>query len=166
MSRKCPKRNHLFLNWLRVNRARFPFHPKLLRIRKNRSIAFTFSGIPDEIVFSFNGHRGITVAIMHKGECWDLMGDFDVAEERSEKGWFCRLDLPEKRNYWETREQMWTEHCFETFLAWCTLKLAQARYLALYKYRGCTWAKLLPDENDREQKDRVALIFISGGGHS
>lgn len=160
MSRKCPKKCHLFLNWLRANRTRFPFQPKVLRFRKKMIIEFTFIGVPREICFSFNSRNGISIAVMHKGECWDLIGDFDVAEEYSKEGWFCSLDLPEKRTYWATRKQMWTEHCFETFLAWCQSVLAKSRYLVLYKYSGCTWAKLLKDEKDRDKKDRISLIRL------
>jgi hypothetical protein len=151
MSRKCPKRNHVFLNWLRTNRSRFPFQPRVVGCGKN-GIDFELRGVTPVLKFFFSSRSisGISIAVMWQGKCWDLIGDFDVAEERTDKGWMCRLDLPDKRQYWPTREELWIEHCFERFLAWCNNELAPASWLALYAYSGATWASLLLDEAKAE----------------
>lgn len=163
MSRRCPKRNHFFLNWLKANRSRFHFKPCVIRKWKRR-IEFELQGLTNALRFSFNPRSGISIAVMWQGECWDMIGDFDVAEERTGKGWTCRLDLPEKRQYWRMREQLWIEHCFESFLAWCNDKLAQARCLAFYQLgEGSTWVRLLRDETDRDLEHRVAVITLPKG---
>jgi hypothetical protein len=146
MSRKCPKQNHVFIDWLRANRSRFLFKPSVVRCRKH-IINFELQGITTALKFTFVSRScsGISVAAMWRGECLDMIGDFDVAEERSDKGWMCRLDLPEKRQYWPTREELWIEHCFEPFLEWCNSELATACWLELYDGDGATAAKLHKD---------------------
>ena len=156
--------HRIFIRWLKANRSRFVYQPYVLSRHTDRIIKFTFIGIPGPITCSLNRYSGISVAVMYQGECWDMIGDFDVAEERTDKGWMCRLDLPEKRQCWQTRELLWTEHCFEPFLEWCNETLAQARWLAFYQCReGSTWAKLLRDETDRDMEHRVAVITLPEG---
>jgi hypothetical protein len=152
MSRKCPKRNHVFLNWLKENRSRFSFQPRVVRCRKH-IVDFEMQGTTNALKFSFISRScsGISVAAMWHGECLDIIGDFDVAEERSDKGWMCRYDEPEDRQYWQTREQLWIEHCFEPFLKWCNNELATARWLELYIGEGTTAAKLHKDRPATDQ---------------
>lgn len=42
-----------------------------------------------------------------------------------------------------SREALWREHLFETFLAWINNTLATTSALALYRLDSATWVKLL-----------------------
>jgi hypothetical protein len=74
-----------------------------------------------------------------------------VAEELTDKGWMCRLDVPEKRQYWVTWEKLWIEHCFEPFVEWCNNKLASSNWLELYLRDGSSSAKLHKILSDTDQ---------------
>jgi hypothetical protein len=76
---------------------------------------------------------------------WDSLGDFYVCEERTDRGWMCRSDPPETRQYWQTREEMLIEHCFEPFLESCNRELATARWLELYELSEMSGAQLYKD---------------------
>ena len=114
---------------------------------------FEMLGITAALRFTFISRScsGISVAAMLQGRCLDMIGDFDVAEERTDKGWMCRLDEPEKRRYWPTREELWIEHCFEPFLEWCNSELAEANWLELYIGEGATAATLHKDRPATDQ---------------
>ena len=60
MSRKCPKRHHQFLNWLRTNRSRFPFEPHVTRI-ENREIDVMLRGLNKTLRFQFTPRAWIAV---------------------------------------------------------------------------------------------------------
>lgn len=132
MSRRCPKQNHLFLNWLRANRSRFPFEPRIIKM-KGSHVWGNFAGVTPAIRFQL-WHGGITVDAWWNGRCWDLIGDFDVAERHSKKGYYCAFMLSEYITYYPTSEALWIEGGFEPFLEWCNEELAISRWLAIYEY--------------------------------
>ena len=159
MSRRCPKRNHLFLNWLRANRSRFQFEPQIKKMK--RYIDGGFAGITPALGFIVN-KGGLMVTADWNGRCWDAIADFDVAERHSEQGIFCCLCTPDERDFYPTRAALWTEHGFEPFLAWCNEKLTVNRYLAIYEFNdgGGTEAKL---QKEDALKESVALKQLLRG---
>lgn len=164
MSRRIPKKHRLFLHWLKLNRARFQFEPQLLEISK-RSIRGRFIGVTPAIKFILT-QRGIEVSVFWEGQCQDLIGEFDVAKRRSEKGYYNHLVMPEWIVYYPSRKALWIEESFEPFLNWCLNTLSSRRWLAIYKNSGTTWAKLLKDDgNDLESKDRLTLLEIGNSPH-
>lgn len=158
MSRRCPKRNHLFLNWLKANRSRFPFEPQIDKI-KGRHIHGRFAGVSAAIRFSVN-KGGLVVGAHWKGECLDLIGDFDVAERQTDQGYYSAFILPDWITYYPTREALFTQESFEPFLKWCNEKLATNQWLALYEYHdgGCTEAKLQKYDNVKESPALQELL--------
>ena len=154
MSRKRPKKVHLFLNWLRVNRHRFPFKPQLLSRYKSNT-TFIFQGITGKISFS-HSKSGIAISAHWEGRCWDFIGDFDVSERRTAAGYSCNLCRAEFLVVYPTREELWVEHCFEPFLAWCHTKLSTAQWLEYSDYGGVTSAMLKMDRpQDNKHWDHV-----------
>ena len=130
MSRKCPKKMHLFLNWLKANRNRFRHEPRIVRQRRN-FIELCFTGISNAIHVGFNPNSGMIVSVHFQGECVDLLGDFDVAVRKSREGYFCALCYEEKRDYYPTRDELWIQHGFETFLEWSNSDLAESKWLEI-----------------------------------
>lgn len=133
MSRKCPKRYHLFLNWLKVNRSRFPFEPRVTRQSKNR-INFELLGITTALRFEYycrlspRSCSWLSVNAMWQGEAWE-MAAFIGAEIPTDKGWITLMEPPENRRYWRTREELWIELCFEAFLVWCNKLMTSCGYV-------------------------------------
>ena len=151
MSRKCPKRYHLFLNWMRVNATRFPYESRVFCIRKDR-ILFGFNGITNAIRFEYYCRRSlescswISVDSIHPENKQEGIARFFGAEVKTKMGWITLRQPPDNRYYWRTREELWVELCFEAFLEWCNIKLAGSRWLAIYEFYGnCTEARLQID---------------------
>ena len=130
MSRKCPKRNHLFLNWLKVSREKFSFSPYILRVHK-RSIDFGFHGITSSLKFcqesTATGGPWISVDIVHQGKEREGIVRFYGAEIQTKEGWTSLALRAENVRYWQTKEEVWTAVCLETFLSWCNKNLAKYR---------------------------------------
>jgi hypothetical protein len=157
MSRRCTKRNHLFLNWLKANRSRFVVEPRIMKI-KGQNIQGYFSGVTPAIRFQV-WKGGIVVDVFWEKKCWDLIGDFDIAERRSGQGFFCALCLPEAVRYFPAKEALWTAHAFEPFLAWVNKTLAVSRWLAIYEYGcGSSEAKLQRDDKPMESPALQELL--------
>lgn len=152
MPTKKQDRIQLFLSWLESNSSRFANQPRVTRHRTD-GVDFELQGITAVLKFSFKcgSCAGISVAVVRRGKCLDFLGDFDVAEELTDKGWICRLDLSEEHQYWVTWEDLWTEHCFESFLEWCNNKLANSNWLELYISGGSSSAKLHKNLSDTDQ---------------
>jgi hypothetical protein len=151
MSRRCPKRNHLFLNWLKANRSDFLVEPQVLRFRKNH-IDLTFKGLTSAIRIEYycylapQSSSWISIDVMWQGNKWDGLADFCGAELCTENGWMSLCEPPENRRYWHSREELWIELCFEEFLNWCNKNFANNSWLALYDYgNGAGEAKLQKD---------------------
>lgn len=144
MSRKCPKRHHLFLNWLCANRGHFPFEPHVTKI-ENRNIDFVLRGLSKTLRFRFTPRAWIAVDVMWQGEEWTGLSRFYGAEVRSGAGWMTLREAPETRHrLWRTREELWQELCFEEFLAWCRRELTPGCWLELYDGCSLRCAKIQP----------------------
>ena len=158
MSRKCPKRNHLFLNWIKANRSRLPF--LLLIIRKTkRQIEFEFQRLTKVIRFRCYTQPGywISIDVMWQGDCWDGLAYFAGGEMQTRNGWVTLFEPEETCNrHWQTREELWEDLCFKVFLAWCNDELAPAHWLELYKTCLGTGAKL---HKDRPETNSTLEIY-------
>ena len=145
MSRKCPKRNYIFLNWLKENRHRFVHPPYVLRCR-NRMIDFHLRGTSPVLRFRIeflDGNRPwLSVDVIWKGQDWDGLVRFYGAEILTDKGWTSRSALPEYQKYWDTKEELWIEWCFERFLAWCNENLTSHSWLEIYEIYDMPNARL------------------------
>lgn len=126
MSRSCPKRNHLFLNWLKVNRSRFRLSPYVLRIEK-RVIELSFYGLTPTLKFCLSftpsGGSWISVDVVQSGQELDGIIRFYGAEQLTLQGWTSLALRPENIRYWASREDLWIDLCYEQFLSWCNREL-------------------------------------------
>ena len=126
MSRRCPKRNHFFLNWLKVNRSRFRMSPYLVRVGKRR-IEISFIGIAPTLKFSLDytasGGPWISVDTVQDGKVLEGIIRFYGAEQLTPQGWTSLALRPENIRYWPSREELWIDICFEAFLSWCNREL-------------------------------------------
>lgn len=126
MSRKCPKRNHFYLNWLKANSYRFNFKLQITRIQKRR-IDFCFQGITAALKFCLcitpSGGPWFSVDAMMPGN--ELEGVLQIfgAEMQTSEGWITLRQPLENRRLWRTREELWEELCLEAFLEWCNREL-------------------------------------------
>src|SRR5438046_1676455 len=83
--------DRLFRRWLRENRHRFTHPPYIVRACHSH-LELAFSGISPRVWATLKRNSEVSVGISYKGECWDLVRDFDAyAKQRSSDGWFCRL---------------------------------------------------------------------------
>lgn len=137
-----------FMEWLALNRQHFIFPPRVTR-RTDRVIEFDFVGLTSMLSGVLVREVGLSVAVMHEGECWDFIVDIGLAESRTEHGYTNLFYLPEAQQYYPDRRALWVGEVFQPFLEWCNTTLAKANWLALYEInnRGGTWTKLL-DESD------------------
>ena len=126
MSKKCHKRHHLFLNWLRANRARFPLPPRVLGIRRD-SIELGFGGIPSRWKFSveYTASGGPYISADWEASSGEREGVMRIygAEVETSDGWTSLLLPAGDARHWATRQDLWTVLCYETFLEWCNSEL-------------------------------------------
>lgn len=144
MSRKLQKKKHLFLNWLKANRSRFKYEPIIVQHHHNY-IDLLLAGITNALRIGYGTRNGITVAVYWLGEHCDFLGDFEVAERKSSKGFYCAFCDEDLREYYPTREELWIHHVFETFLEWCNTKLVEFNWLEIKMGRG-TSVRLLKEK--------------------
>ena len=128
MSRRCPKRYHLFLNWLKTNRQRFIFKPFVVRTENSR-IILKLRGITAALHFEYycrlspQSCSWLSVDTVVTGKEREGLARFFGAEVLTPTGWITLRQPEEERCYWQTREELWTELCFEAFLEWCNREL-------------------------------------------
>jgi len=99
------------------------------------------------------------IEVTWEGICWDLIGDFDVVERRTEAGYYCALCKPEYQIFYPTRDEFWITHGFEPFLEWCNTELANANWLELFDYDGVTSAKLHKEKPEDNQHWEPIMEF-------
>ena len=165
MSKKCPKRYHFFLNWLKANRSRFALFPQVLRIRK-RIINFGFLGVTSALSFSLettdSGGPWINVDAVwpdKKNAVWpdnklEGITRFYSAERNTKFGWISLCEEPEKRRIWRTKEELWAEICCETFLDWCNNELRPDSWLVICEGFKSSDAKV--HKNEAAAKDSIS----------
>lgn len=141
----------IFIEWLEMNRKHFVYPPRIKR-RTEHFIEFEFIGLTSMLSGVLVRDGGLSISVMHEGECWDFIIDIGLAESRSEHGYTNLFYLPEMRKYYPDRPALWVGEVFQPFLEWCNATLAQANWLALYRTDGgSTWAKL-SDEADPDDQ--------------
>lgn len=162
MSRRCPKKNHLILNWLKANHSRFPFEPRIENISKLH-ISGHFVGISKAISFHIYRGNHIDVVVNLDGHLWGYLGEFLFLEKYCNKGYTAYWPDLDSNTYYSSRAELWIKECFEPFLEWCNAVLATSRWLALYsdKNDGYTKAMLQNSESPIINMVLQNLLFIS-----
>lgn len=155
-----PRIQRELLHWLSDNRQRFGVLARITR-RTDRWIQMAFVGA-NPILSAILTRWEINIAVEWQGQCWDLVESHEAGAVASASGYFCTLCVPEARVFYPSREALWRDHLFETFLEWVNDKLLKARWIGIYGSReiGGTWVKLLTDrpEHEREQHGEGVVV--------
>jgi hypothetical protein len=119
----------IFELWLRENRSRFKYRPRLIKAgRDSRRIRFPM--LAQELYCSVR-RSGTTIATKHKRKIWDLLWDVDLLERRSARGYYCALCERGYRRYYPSRRLLWAAHCFEPLLEWIN-RLDESHWIYLF----------------------------------
>lgn len=134
----------LFTCWMEKNRERFPYPFRMVRDKSGYRIII--EGVTS-MLEPFFAETGFTVAVRYKGRIWDLLAwaDLEIAESRNEAGlYYCEFCLPEHRQFYSTRTELWENHCFEPFLEWAKRHFRPGMWLCLLGQEGhSTEAKIV-----------------------
>lgn len=143
-----------WLHWLSENRQRFAV-PICITRRTDRGIEMAFVGA-NPILSAILTRWEINIAV------GDLVESHEAYARSSTSGYFCFLCIPEARVLYPSREALWREHLFETFLEWVNDRLLKSRWIGIYGSRelGVTWVKLLTDRSQHEgEQDGKGVIM-------
>lgn len=120
-----------FARWHAVNAPRFRIPLRFTGCSRG-TLSFSFEGIQPAVTGYLN-EWGFEVPVEWGDQCVDLIWwGSNVAPQRDEQGWYCGLFLPEWREHFRTREELYIALAFETFLEWVNGTLAKARWLCFY----------------------------------
>ncbi|MGQ0621385.1 MAG: hypothetical protein ACT4QA_15920 [Panacagrimonas sp.] len=129
--------------WFQTHRFRFA-HPPTNWSWHRGGYQFTFRGITASLGGSV-GESSVTVFAEHQGEQWDTLRDFETSAQRRADGrWYCLLCERRSRGCFNTRQDLWRDHCFEPLTRWIGEFLKPGNRLALRDYGGMTEALILP----------------------
>lgn len=131
MSRRCPKQNHPFLNWLKSNRSRFLIEPHITKISKLTMTGY-FGGISSLIRFHVYRGNHIDVVVCFNSQILSYIGEFLFLEKFCKKSYYADWFDPGNYHYHPSRADLWINECFEPFFEWSNENLATAKWLALY----------------------------------
>jgi hypothetical protein len=85
-------------------------------------VEFSFHGVEPSLRFrsELTGSDGpwISVDAIRQGKVRDGLAQFYGAEILTDKGWVSLGARPEFQRYWNTKEELWIDWCFERFLMW------------------------------------------------
>jgi hypothetical protein len=151
--RKRPKTHFyqqtLFLRWAARNRRLFSHQPYLLQQKKS-SFDMGFRGVSKHITCCFTKTGAIMVCVDYRNSDFDIIGEFDLYEERTPEGrWLCVLcrdhphpDKTEPLIEYEDRKELWIDHSFAPLAAWTRESFTRNAILCLYRSGGMTWARI------------------------
>ena len=169
-SRPRPAIQRAFHAWYEGASARFVV-PVLLGRRTDRSWTLTLGGSTTPALCSWLYGYGIAVSAEWGGVAWDLVLCLEAAPQRTPLGYLDHMVLPEHRELYASKDELWRAELFEPFLRWVNEELAPARRLGLWRTEegGATWAKLLQPGNMAHPDVARAYALLSvheGAGRS
>ncbi len=149
-----------FDRWLGQNVSRFRHPPIIVEQRKNYFI-FCFRGITPRLRCFIGWIWRVEIHVMHDGDLWDILTDFDLAERRTAEGKYrCAFSI-EPIDY-ASREALWICESFEPLLSWVNETLGEADRLLIYRQPGggAKCGELLKEgEEPRELSDWIVATF-------
>ena len=161
-----PRIQRAFFRWLAQNQNRLVLE-LFIENRTDRYVEFSFVGVNGTISATLNGYE-IYVSAKLKGECWDLLGDWDSSPIHCPSGYFCKscrdhfiTNNPsnEFTRFFSSREAVWVDDIFEPFLKWINEDLATSKWLGFYGELGnATWVKLMKNCADELAIGLAALL--------
>lgn len=88
---------------------------------------------------ALEGHadaKGLSVAAIMDGECWDFVYDDDLLTQRGDGGWVCGLCPEGDRPSYTSPEVLWRHHLLDLFAAWCRNRLRRRRAFPSMAMKG------------------------------
>lgn len=155
-----------FDRWLEQNVSRFRHPPIIVEQRKNYFI-FCFRGITPRLRCFIGWKWRVEIHVMHDGDLWDILTDFDLAERRTPEGkYHCAFCL--EPIYYASREALWTCESFKSLLSWVNETLGTASRLLIYsRPGGGRFVELLKEgEESREPPDWLVATFQVAEAHA
>lgn len=135
MSRRSPKKYHLFLNWLRNSHKKFNNKPYISSMT-DRCISMRLSGVTKDIVIMVYGNNVIDVnARTSSGNC-ELIASFMSWAKPSGNGFMSEWLDPKLNGYYAAKEDLYATECFEPLLAWCNEHLVVNGRIGVYRDNG------------------------------
>lgn len=131
-------------DWVTRERAQFAHPPVRWRGLRN-GYEFQFQGITSALQGQALEDGQLMLIASYKGQCWDILQEFDVYAQRSASGhYFCKLCVPpEVRWCYSSRELLWIAHSFKPLAVWLHENMIASNRLELYSYKGATEAKII-----------------------
>jgi|GEM_PF-1949800 len=135
MSRRSPKKYHLFLNWLKKNYEKFDSKPQV-SIVPDRYISMRLSGVTKDIIIMVYGNNNIDVNVRTSSGSWELIAPFMSWAKPSGNGFMSEWLDTELNEYYATKEDLYATECFEPLLAWCNEHLVVNGRIGVYRDNG------------------------------
>lgn len=123
-----------FDRWLAQNLSRLRHAPIIVEQRKHYFIT-RFDGITDRLQCFIGWKWRVEIHVLHDGESWDILTDFDLGESRTADGVY-RCSLCDEPIDYPSREALWIAEAFEPLLLWVEETLANAQTLSVYEKPG------------------------------
>ena len=143
-----------FNRWLYVNRKHFTHQPRIVLKRKDFFI-LQFSGIVPEIKCIISqGRKGGTfnIYVEYQNELWDIIAEFDVDETRTPDGrYYCHSCLPEYKEQFSSRKELWKKHCFEALLEWTKENFKESHRLCLFGSKCHSTSAFILGKNEMDE---------------
>ncbi|MBO06497.1 MAG: hypothetical protein CMI58_05645 [Parcubacteria group bacterium] len=153
-----------FYRWLCLNRKNFTHQPRIVLKRKDFFI-LQFSGIAQQIKCFISKSGAFEIHAEYQKEYWDIIEEFDVFETRTPDGrYYCRLCLPEYKEQFSSRKELWGKHCFEPLLKWTKENFKESYWLFLLHTKGGSTTALIREEEElaviKNQKDFLTAFPV------
>jgi len=144
--------------WYTANKSRLKHLPELQC--HNNGMIFVFKDITNAIDCTVDYELQLTVS--YQEECWDGLVVFVFPVIQEENGLYYCIECEEFRNqskvqelslskkYFQSCEELWSDHCFEPFLEWINENFVESNCIALFAVPDCTWAMIVPQQDAKK----------------
>lgn len=165
MPRNFVRKN--FDHWMRNNRHRFKHPPYVTKKWKN-GFSFQFAGAAPQLIGHISKFGFFTINVIYKRMHWDIIMEFDVFSCRNSKGqYYCSecVDAYERGLYnkqpllYSSKQELWSDHCFEPLLKWTKEKLQSSNRLHLISGEGYTHV-LIKKRGDIKKSDCTYILPV------
>lgn len=137
-----------FRHWLRANRGRFLFPPKVIR-RTRHSYVLRFAGITPHFLWLVDNEGWNELWVSYRGQQFDRLMDFSVRAKRAGhrgSGWYQDWFLPAGTlpdRYYRSKRELLIECSWEPLLAWVNTRLGGNSWLYFYADKDSGFAMTL-----------------------
>ena len=99
--------------------------------------------------------------VQYQGYNWDGLICIDIDVQKNEKGFYCSICEEDKREYFQTEKELYTEHSFKDFLELSNETISENSFLAIYgDLQNYSYAKIVNSLKDLEEEKLVAVLSL------